>query len=57
MKEKTHVTVVIALYRPELFFLREQLKSVAAQTYRNMDVLLYDDCPEEGIWKALSAGV
>jgi glycosyltransferase involved in cell wall biosynthesis len=46
MKEKTHVTVVIALYRPDLFFLREQLKSVAAQTYRNMDVLLYDDCPE-----------
>lgn len=35
----------MAVYKPEEKWLREQLSSLNAQTYPNLELLIYDDCP------------
>lgn len=41
------VDVLLSVYRPDLRYLEAQLRSLNEQTYKNMEVLIYDDCPEE----------
>lgn len=42
------ITVVLALYRPHIHWLEEQLASLAGQTLRDFEVILWNDCPEDG---------
>lgn len=39
------VQILLSVYRPNLVFLKEQLASLEAQTYENIELLIYDDCP------------
>ncbi len=38
------VSIVIALYNPNLKWLKEQLLSINEQTYKNIELLIMDDC-------------
>lgn len=44
--DKPKVTVVLAIHRPHEAWLIEQLRSIDQQTYENMEILLWDDCPD-----------
>lgn len=46
MKEdnKALVSIVLALYNPNLKWLKEQLLSINEQTYKNIELLIMDDC-------------
>lgn len=46
MERKPMVSVLIALYNPNLVWLRHLLRSIARQTYQNFEVLLLDDASE-----------
>ena len=39
------VEVLLAVYDPDESFLKKQLMSLDAQTYGDMSILIYDDCP------------
>lgn len=41
------ITVVIALYKPNLKWLEEELNSIGNQTYRDFEVMIWNDCPED----------
>ena len=41
------ITVVMAIYKPRLDWLAEELISIRNQTYRNFQVLVWNDCPED----------
>lgn len=41
------ITVVMALYKPNLKWLAEELISIEKQTYRNFSVIAWNDCPED----------
>lgn len=41
------ITVVMALYKPNLKWLAEELVSIEKQTYRNFSVIAWNDCPED----------
>lgn len=43
--DRPKVTVVMAVYRPNEPWLVEQLKSLNQQSYKNMEILIWDDCP------------
>lgn len=38
------VNILLSVYHPNEKFLKEQLDSLNAQTYENLEVLIYDDC-------------
>ncbi|WP_297417366.1 glycosyltransferase [Clostridium sp.] len=40
------VSILLAVYKPNYIWLTEQLKSLNEQTYENIELLVYDDCPE-----------
>lgn len=40
---KPKVTIVMAIYRPELNYLNKQLKSINNQTYSNIELIICDD--------------
>ena len=42
---KPLVSILMAVYKPNERWLREQLSSLNAQTYPNLELLIYDDCP------------
>ena len=44
-KMKT-VTIVTAIYNPDLTFFEKQLKSLNGQTYNNITLLFIDDCSD-----------
>lgn len=41
------ITVVLALYKPNLKWLEEELCSIGNQTYRDFEVLIWNDYPED----------
>lgn len=41
------VSILMSIYRPNPDYLRQQLRSLNAQTYRNLELLVWNDCPEE----------
>ncbi len=43
---KPLVSVLLAVYKPNEKWLREQLKSLNEQSYPNIEILVCDDCPE-----------
>lgn len=44
--DKPRVSILMAVYKPNERWLREQLSSLNEQTYSNLELLIYDDCPE-----------
>lgn len=44
--DKPQVSILMAAYKPNERWLREQLISLNSQTYGNLELLIYDDCPE-----------
>lgn len=47
------VTIVMSIYRPNRQYLEEQLKSLNEQTYDNLELLVWNDCPDEEIDRGL----
>lgn len=49
------VSILMAVYKPNEKWLIEQLKSLNNQTYENLELIVYDDCPkfptDEGLFK------
>ena len=41
------ITVVMALYKPNLKWLEEELVSIERQTYRDFSIIVWNDCPED----------
>lgn len=41
------ITVVMALYKPNLKWLEEELCSIGNQTYKDFEILIWNDCPED----------
>lgn len=44
--ENCKVDVLLAIYNPDLNFLKKQLESIDNQNYTNVEVLVFDDCIE-----------
>ncbi|NFG41558.1 glycosyltransferase [Clostridium botulinum] len=44
--DKCLVSILLAVYKPNENWLIEQLISLNSQTYGNLELLIYDDCPE-----------
>lgn len=44
--DKPLVSILLAVYKPNENWLIEQLISLNNQTYKNLELLIYDDCPE-----------
>lgn len=44
--DKPLVSIVMAVYKPNMDWFRQQLKSLNDQTYPNLELLICDDCPE-----------
>lgn len=44
--DKPLVSILLAVYKPNEVWLREQLESLNEQTYPNIELLICDDCPE-----------
>ena len=44
--DKPLVSILLAVYKPNEKWLVEQLISLNEQTYGNLELLIYDDCPE-----------
>ncbi len=44
---KYQITVVMALYKPNLKWLEEELVSIEKQTYRDFSVIVWNDCPTD----------
>ena len=53
MTEK--VSILLPVYRPNRKYLREQLVSLNEQTYGNLELLVWNDCPEESVDRELFA--
>lgn len=45
-KAKPLVSILMAVYKPNEKWLREQLLSLNTQTYENLELVIYDDCPD-----------
>ncbi|GEP63893.1 hypothetical protein CBE01nite_16610 [Clostridium beijerinckii] len=43
--DKPSVSILLAVYKPNETWLIEQLISLNDQTYKNLELLIYDDCP------------
>lgn len=43
------ISILLALYRPNLDWLKEQLLSIELQTYGELELILQDDCPENPV--------
>lgn len=41
------VNVVMSVYKPNIEYFKKQLISIDSQTYENIEVLIWNDCPEE----------
>lgn len=53
MEEK--VDILLATYKPNITYLREQIESILNQTYKNFILHISDDCSnDEEVWKILN---
>lgn len=46
------VSVLMSIYRPNERYLAEQLKSIDEQNFDSMEVVVYNDCPDDPNWEA-----
>ncbi len=46
-ERKPQVSVLVPIYKPRQEYLRECIESVLSQTFKNFELLLLDDCPED----------
>ncbi len=44
---KIDITIVMAIYKPRLDWLAEELVSIQKQTYRNFQLMVWNDCPSD----------
>jgi glycosyltransferase involved in cell wall biosynthesis len=51
-QKKPLITVVMAVYRPNEDWLKEQLQSLDRQSYQNLELIICDDCPDEPVEEA-----
>ncbi|MCH5195595.1 MAG: glycosyltransferase family 2 protein [Oscillospiraceae bacterium] len=51
--DKPLVSILMAVYKPNEKWLREQLSSLNAQTYPNLELVIYDDCPERPLEESI----
>lgn len=47
-----HITILMAVYRPNRSWLKEQLESLEKQSYADISLCIADDCPEEPVGEA-----
>ena len=47
MEEKVTVSVLVALYEPDVVWLEEQLVSVAEQSFQDFEVRILDDASSD----------
>ena len=47
MMEKPLVTILMAIFKPNINWLVDQLLSLNNQTYENINLLVWNDCPED----------
>ena len=47
--DKPLVSILLAVYKPNEKWLIEQLVSLNEQSYNNLELLVYDDCPEHPV--------
>ncbi len=52
--DKPLVSIVMAVYEPDLVWLREQLVSLNNQTYTNLELLVRDDCSQKASFDKIS---
>lgn len=45
--KKVMATVVMAIYNPNLVWLKEELRSIASQTFLNFDMIIWNDNPKD----------
>ena len=43
------VSILMSIYKPNIAWLQEQLESLNNQTYKNIELIVYNDCPEDKI--------
>ncbi len=43
------VSILLAVYNPNYSWLKEQLISLNSQSYNNLELIIYDDCPENPV--------
>ena len=48
-KEQPLVSILLAVYKPNEKWLIEQLTSLNEQSYENLELIVYDDCPENPV--------
>lgn len=47
------VSILLSLYHPQASYLKEQLRSLNDQTYENLELIVWNDCPGEKIDRRL----
>ena len=47
--EQSLVSILMAVYKPNYTWLKEQLMSLNNQTYGNLELIIYDDSPDEPV--------
>ena len=47
--KKSLVSILMAVYNPNYDWLKEQLVSLNNQTYDNIELIIYDDCPDKPV--------
>ena len=45
------VSVLMSIYQPNERYLAEQLQTIDAQDFEDMEVVVYDDCPDDASWE------
>ena len=45
--DKPLVSILMAVYKPNSIWFREQLESLNNQTYSNLELVIYNDCPQD----------
>ncbi|MBR5108640.1 MAG: glycosyltransferase [Clostridia bacterium] len=43
------VSILLSIYKPNMIYLKEQLLSLNNQTYSNIELVVWNDCPEQEI--------
>lgn len=51
------VSVVMSIYKPDVAYLEEQLRSITDQDYSNMEVVIYNDYPSDENREGFIAGI